>query len=264
MSHWDNSRLSSITKKDVQGLHRKIGKTQKVTANRIVRLLKTMFNKASDWDYFEKINPVKGLKQFKEKTRKRFLQEDELERFFDAVASESNDKMRGCFYMAILTGSRISKVISMKWDQISFSRSEWRITDLKNSDEQVLPLTTQALQILKNRKGVDSSPFVFSGTDKTGHITYPKSGWARVKKESGIKDINIHDLRRSLGSWQTKTGASLQIVGKTLDHKNLSTTLIYARLNSDPVRESMEKATNAMLNAGKEKAEVVPLIKKNN
>lgn len=37
------------------------------------------------------------------------------------------------------------------------------------------------------------------------------------------------------------------------------TTAIYARLNNDPVRESMEKATAAMMNAGKLKAEVIPI-----
>jgi len=47
-----------------------------------------------------------------------------------------------------------------------------------------------------------------------------------------------------------------------LAHKNVATTLIYARLNNEPVRESMEKATSAMLNAGKEKAEVIPIKKK--
>ena len=66
-----------------------------------------------------------------------------------------------------------------------------------------------------------------------------------------------------MGSWQASTGASLPIIGKTLAHKNVATTLIYARLNNDPVRESMEKATSAMLNAGKEKAEIIPIKKEN-
>jgi len=60
----------------------------------------------------------------------------------------------------------------------------------------------------------------------------------------------IHDLRRTLGSWQAATGASLLMIGRTLAHKNVSTTAIYARLNLDPVRESMQKATTAMLSAG--------------
>ncbi|MDG1074057.1 MAG: tyrosine-type recombinase/integrase [Methylophilaceae bacterium] len=65
-----------------------------------------------------------------------------------------------------------------------------------------------------------------------------------------IPDLRIHDLRRTLGSWQAKTGASLAIIGKSLNHKNQSTTAIYARLDLDPVRASVNTATTAMMEAG--------------
>ena len=66
-----------------------------------------------------------------------------------------------------------------------------------------------------------------------------------------LKALRIHDLRRTLGSWQAITGAPLNIIGKSLNHKNLATTAIYARLNMDPVRASVDKATEAMLAAGR-------------
>lgn len=65
-----------------------------------------------------------------------------------------------------------------------------------------------------------------------------------------IPDLRIHDLRRTLGSWQAKTGASLAIIGKSLNHKNQSTTEIYARLDLDPVRAAVNTATTAMMEAG--------------
>ena len=64
-----------------------------------------------------------------------------------------------------------------------------------------------------------------------------------------IKDLRIHDLRRTMGSWQASTGASLAIIGKSLGHKDFATTAIYARLNLDPVRQAMETATNAILSS---------------
>ena len=67
---------------------------------------------------------------------------------------------------------------------------------------------------------------------------------------ASFQDLRIHDLRRTLGSWQAADGASLSIIGKTLGHKNVSTTAIYARLNLDPVRQSVNAATKAMLAAG--------------
>jgi len=59
-------------------------------------------------------------------------------------------------------------------------------------------------------------------------------------------DIRIHDIRRTFGSSQALTGASLPVIGKSLGHKSMKSTQIYARLNLDPVRASIEKATEAM------------------
>ena len=76
-----------------------------------------------------------------------------------------------------------------------------------------------------------------------------------------IPDLRIHDLRRTLGSWQAKTGASMVIIGKSLNHKDQATTAIYARLDLDPVRASVNTATLAMMEAAglKAGAEVVPI-----
>jgi hypothetical protein len=56
---------------------------------------------------------------------------------------------------------------------------------------------------------------------------------------------------RTFGSYQAITGASVQILGKSLGHKSPQSTLVtlvYARLNLDPVRAAIEKASNAMFN----------------
>lgn len=63
-------------------------------------------------------------------------------------------------------------------------------------------------------------------------------------------DLRIHDLRRSLYSWQAETGASLPIIGRSLGHKQVQTTAIYARLSLDPVRAAVEKTATAMLEVG--------------
>ena len=70
-----------------------------------------------------------------------------------------------------------------------------------------------------------------------------------------LPDLHIHDLRRTLGSWQARTGASMIMIGKTLHHKSHAATQVYARLDSDPVRDSMEKAMKAIhLASGKSKS----------
>jgi len=65
-----------------------------------------------------------------------------------------------------------------------------------------------------------------------------------------LQDLRIHDLRRTMGSWQARAGASLAVIGKGLGHKSPQATAVYARLDIDPVRESMSQAATAMLQAG--------------
>src|SRR6185503_5001402 len=103
--------------------------------------------------------------------------------------------------------------------------------------------------------------YVFPGSGKSGHLEEPKKGWQRILTRAGIADLRIHDLRRTLGSWQAKQGASLAIIGKSLNHKNQNTTAIYARLDLDPVRDSVNTATSAMMAAAglKPSADVVKI-----
>jgi integrase len=149
----------------------------------------------------------------------------------------------------------------MRWDEVNLDEGVWRIPLTKNGEPQNVTLSPEALAVLKGRREVSGKDdFVFPGRGARGHLVEPKKGWARVLQRAGITNLRIHDLRRTLGSWQAKTGASLAIIGKSLNHKSHQSTAIYARLDLDPVRHSVNTATAAMLQAAglKAKAEVVP------
>ena len=239
-------------------------------------------------------NPVEGIRKNPERSRDRFLQTTEVPRFFKALADEPNETVRDYFLLSLLSGARRANVLAMKWAEIDFDRAEWRIPRTKNDDPHTIPLTVEAMGVLKSRQGKDGAPFVLPGRGKKGHLVEPKGGWRRIfdrdeltrlsraihQKGAGfaprsgetlgssltraralakkleidatafrMADLRIHDLRRTLGSWQARTGASLSIIGKSLNHKSVQTTAIYSRLDTNPVRESVERATSAMLAA---------------
>ncbi|URF05039.1 tyrosine-type recombinase/integrase [Cupriavidus campinensis] len=77
-----------------------------------------------------------------------------------------------------------------------------------------------------------------------------------------LPDLRIHDLRRTLASWQVKTGATLAVVGKSLNHRSTATTAIYARLDHDPVRAAVMKATEEMLNVGQASANLEGILQR--
>lgn len=265
LAEWANRRLTEITTADAQRLHSKLTKDGHPTnANRVLALLSVLYNKARMLGHTGG-NPAEGVERNRESSRERFLQADELPRFFAALDSmptrfdpQTGEKIddpngaawRDFFKLLLLTGARSGNVKSMRWADINLERGEWKISsqEFKSGYGMTVHLSAEAIAILKGREN-NGSDFVFPGPGKTGHIQEPRKAWEAVLKRAKLSGLRIHDLRRSLGSWQAATGASLPVIGKSLGHRNVATTAIYARLNLDPVRESVNTATAAMMAA---------------
>ena len=260
-----NRKLSHIKRADIADLHLAISKQvstlknkddkplyKTATANQALALISSVFNWAIRHDKFQN-NPARGVRKNKQKSRDRFLQAEEIANFFKAVQNEENETIRDYILLSLYTGARRSNVVSMRWEDISFQNKIWQIPHTKNDESLVIPLIDEAIDILKRRKGNDS-PFVLPAPGKSGHLVDPKKGWKRILTEAGIENLHLHDLRRTLGSWQAITGSSMIIIGKSLGHKSQKATEVYARLNITPVRESIENAVSAMLNIVEESA----------
>lgn len=299
-----NRKLDAITRESVGRILADMDRAGKAgaTINNVRALASGIFGKAIEWSYLS-ANPVKGIKTRDAVKRDRFLQSDELPRFFASVGEEANDTIRDYFLLALLTGARRANVLAMRWNQINLAEGIWRIPETKNGTPQNVTISPEAAAILATRKETANGAFVFPGDGASGHLVEPKKGWqrifdrdelaqlkARIEADGGtfatkegealadaldrarkvakarkidtegcrMADLRIHDLRRTLGSWQAKQGASLAIIGKSLNHKSMQTTAIYARLDLDPVRASVNSATAAMMEAAgmKKPAEV--------
>lgn len=241
-------KLSQIGRDDVKRVHAKATKKSAASANRALAIVSSVYNYAIDeLGVYEGSNPAARVKKNYEAPRERFAQAEELPRLFSAMAQ---DPLGDFFMLALLTGARRSNLQAMRWEDIDLEHGVWLIPMTKNGTSQNVPLTQEAVMILRGRKEAEGeSEFVFPGTGATGHLVEPKKAWARILKNAELGDLRIHDLRRTLGSWQAKTGASLTIIGKSLNHKTHQATAIYARLDLDPVRNSVNTATAAMLKA---------------
>lgn len=254
LSHWFTRKISAISKSDIQKLHEKIHDENGLyQANRILERLRSMYNKAIEWEW-QGTNPTQGIKKFKEKTRDRFILPAELPLLYQSLYVEENETIRDYVWISLFTGARKGNVLAMRWEDIDWISRQWRIPETKNGEPVTIPLIQEALSILERRqaeqvkdKEIQTNPWVFPGEGKKGYLADPKRAWYRILARAGIKDLRIHDIRRTMGSYQAITGASLQIIGKSLGHKSQHATQIYSRLNLDPVRASMEKAASLML-----------------
>ncbi len=244
-------KLSAIERAEIKAIHRKGSERSKRQADIAVTLVSAVFTYMDDVERFTGPNPAERIKKNPTVQRDRFLQADELPKFFQAITIMPSPIMRDYFLMSLLTGARRSNVCSMCWEDINLEARTWRIGMTKNGTPQTVALSPEAIEVLAARRRVtDGRGVVFPGRGITGHIVEPKKAWANLLKQAGLEDVRIHDLRRTLGSWQAITGSSMLVIGKSLNHKTHQATAIYAQLDLSPVRHSIDRATTAMIQAG--------------
>jgi integrase len=242
-------KLTDIHRNEVARLHAKVGETASYRANRLVALLRKMFNLARDWGLYAGENPATRIQMFREESRDRFVQPEELPRLLHTIAEEADPTVRGVVLTALLTGARRTEVLTMKWDEVSLTRAEWRIPHTKAGRPHLLPLPHALVAMLRSLSRVEGNSYVFVGQDGVGHLHDMKRAWDRIRVQAGLHDARFHDLRRTVGSWLAGSGESLSLIGKVLNHRDVSTTAIYARLNLDPARQALERNASKMLEA---------------
>ena len=244
-----------ISPERVRDLHLQIGEKRKAAANRLIEDLRAAFGFAIQTGMWKGTNPCLGVTFFHRPKRKRFVTPDEMPKLFAALKTETNPDVVDYVNLSLWTGARKSEVLSMRWADIALSDNRWTVPFPKNSESYDVALTPEAIGILRRRlKGrKENNAWVFPSFGKSGHIVDFKKRWKALVTRAGLTNLRQHDLRRTLGSWQAGQGTSLLIIGKSLGHKSQAATAIYSQLDLDPVRQSVNSATKAILAAGKKK-----------
>lgn len=96
----------------------------------------------------------------------------------------------------LLTGSRIGEASALTWDRVNLNEGWWHIPDPKNSNPVWLPLSSQAIELLKTRQRVKGIDFVFASWGKCGHIRDPRDTMKKLSEVAGLH-LSPHDLRRT-------------------------------------------------------------------
>lgn len=118
----------------------------------------------------------------------------------------------------IMTGARIGEASALTWDRVNLDEGWWHLPDPKNRNPVWLPLSTQAVELLKTRQRVNGSPFVFTSWGASGHLKDPRDTMKKVSGVAGTK-ITPHDLRRTFTTFGvTECGIDLHKIELLTNH----------------------------------------------
>lgn len=242
--------LSEVSPDDVALLHSKVGRTYPYQANRIKEQLSKMFRLAVAWKKLDwnHQNPTVLVEDFDEISRARFATEDEAARIMRELKRldyRNRDRVhsvyvRGAILLLLLTGLRKSEVLKMEWEKIDWKTKEIRVINAKTKEVTFQPLSTAALEVISMIPRLGDNPYIIVGKYPGKPRATIDKAWQRVRKRANVEDVRLHDLKRTVGSWLSQNGVNLQTVKEVMNHKDIKTTLVYARVGSKAKREALE------------------------
>jgi integrase len=257
-------RVTGITRADIAKFHHGLRKTR-YQANRALALLSKLFNLCEKWGLrADGTNPTRHVEKFKEYKKERYLTPEELSRLGVALsnteaAKEELPQAIAAIRLLILTGARLSEILTLKWDYIDLERREMHLPDSKTG-KKTIQLGEPAIELLMTVPRFVRSPYVIPGQKAGKHLIGLPHIWHRIREKAGLPDVRIHDLRHSFASSAAQAGMSLPFIGALLGHRELATTNRYVHLMSDPLKVAANKVSTKIADALKKKPQKAEMV----
>ena len=245
LPQFGRKRLGEITPEQVAALHYRL-REKATTANQVIGLLSRLFYKAAKSGYApEGGNPCRFIKKYPTRSCERFLSEREFLRLGTVLDElEANSKISTTaaagLRLLMLTGCRRNEILTLRWEDVDLEHDEIRLRDAKTGARAVR-LSPTARQVLTSLIRQPENPWVIFGRGRGARLSNLNATWGVVRKNAGLEDVRIHDLRHSFASRALSLGESLPMIGKLLGHRKVQTTARYAHLARDSVKAAAEQ-----------------------
>lgn len=240
-------KVAEITHSDCDQLHRDIAADRPVRANRVIEVLRKAMNLAVRWGW-RTDNPASGVHRNPEEGRERYLNRDEVSRLLAALSAHRERTSATAIRVMLLTGCRRNEALSARWEEFDLAGGVWTKPSAHTKQRKVhrAILSSAAVTLLRAWQTSATGQFVFAGQGGRA-LTDVKRTWATVRREAGLTDVRLHDLRHTFASFLASDGHSLLTIGKMLGHTQAQTTARYSHLFDDLLREAAESVSASMM-----------------
>jgi integrase len=234
--------LSEISRQDVERFRAKLAQELKpATVNRHMALLKSIFNKAIVWGKAQH-NPVKGIKQFAEAHRIRFLTEQEEEDLKSVFPSEHWPWVE----VALHTGMRRNEQFGLRWEYVNL---QTRFISIpmpmsKSGKTRHVPLNDRVVEILQGLPSRLKSPWVFTcsnGETPMDSRNFVQRIFLPAVRKAKIEDFRWHDLRHTFASRLVMAREDIRTVQELMGHKTITMTMKYAHLSPSHLMDAVQR-----------------------
>ena len=237
--------LDRIVLRDVRCWFEAVSRTAPGSANYALGVLRRIFNFAIARGYLE-TNPTRGIRPNRRPKLTRFLSGEEIGRLHSALDEHRAGGRRAeadIVRLLLLTGCRRGEIVGLRRSEV---QGDMLVLGDSKTGPRRVPLNSQARAILE-RQPRGESPFVFPSPRDPDRPRSPDlSLWYRVRREAGIEDVRLHDLRHTHASHAVMNGVPVPVVSRLLGHSNTRMTLRYAHLGDRDIEAAAERVGRAI------------------
>ena len=236
-------RLDRITRVGVIRWFEQYSKTAPRNANSALTLLRLILNHALACGHVD-ANPARGIQRNPEAQLSRFLSREEIRRLHGvldryAQGSPSQAQQADIIRLLLLTGCRKNEIARLRREEVKDDRLE--LADSKTGPRTVM-LNDPARDIVERRMAYGAGPWVFpSVKDPLRARNHGLPLWYAVRREAGIEDVRLHDLRHTVASQAAMNGIPLPVVARLLGHSNVRMTMRYAHVGDHEIEAAAER-----------------------
>ncbi|MPT04904.1 MAG: DUF4102 domain-containing protein [Delftia sp.] len=217
-------------------------------ANKIPILLKIMFNLARKKGIpGSESNPADGVVLFNPNNAKeRYLSAVETQRLHEVLSRCGSAQFKSIVALLLLLGCRKRELLDARWEDVDLERRNWRIPMSKSGKPRNVPISERALEVLQALPRWKGCPYVVPNPNTRqpfGNLYHP---WDKVRKEAGMPELRMHDLRHTFASNLVNSGQSIYVVSKLLGHSQLKTTARYSHLADETLMSAVDAAAKVV------------------
>ena len=213
-----------------------------VTIDNIRRTLSSFFTWLENEDYIVK-SPVRRIHKVKTTRRvKETLTDENLEKLRDTC---SNVRDLAILELLISTGMRVGEITRLNISDMNFQERSCIVLGKGNSEREVYFSAKSKMYIEKYLETrIDNNEALFVSLIKP----YNRLGISGIEilirnlgKEANINKVHPHKFRRTMATMAIDKGMPIEQVQKLLGHIKIDTTMEYAMVNQNNVKNSHRK-----------------------
>ncbi|WP_368258970.1 site-specific tyrosine recombinase/integron integrase [Enterococcus gallinarum] len=218
------------------------GNVSKVTLDNVRRIFSTFFAWLEDEDYIVK-SPVRRIRKVKTgKTVKETYSDESME-----LVRDHCDNMRDLSMIDLLasTGIRVGELVKLNIRDVDFENRECVVIGKGNRQRKVYFDARTKIHLqryLSEREDNNEALFVslLKPYDRL-QISGVEIRLRKIGRELNFSKVHPHKFRRTLATLAIDKGMPIEQVQQLLGHQSIDTTLQYAMVNQENVKNSFKK-----------------------